>query len=60
MESECNCPYCGEAIALWLDEDGGNSQSYVEDCSVCCRPMQVHVHIDDSGEAFATVSRGDE
>jgi Cysteine-rich CPXCG len=60
MEAECFCPYCGEPIALWLDEDGGSSQSYVEDCSVCCRPLQVLVHVDESGQASADVMRGDD
>jgi hypothetical protein len=37
------CPYCGEAVDLDVDEGGGSSQSYVEDCPVCCRPWQVRV-----------------
>lgn len=60
MESECACPYCGELIGLWVDEDGGSSQAYVEDCSVCCRPMQVHVHMDEDGQIAASVSRLDD
>lgn len=59
MEAQCTCPYCGEAIDLWLDEDGGRSQTYVEDCSVCCRPMQVTVAVDTDGEASAFVTRTD-
>ena len=57
MEAQCSCPYCGEPIELWLDADGGHSQSYVEDCSVCCHPMQVSVTVDDDGEASAYVTR---
>ena len=34
------CPSCGEIIELWLDLSV-DSQTYIEDCSVCCRPMQV-------------------
>jgi hypothetical protein len=60
MEVECACPYCGESMALWIDADGGQSQNYVEDCAVCCRPIQVHVSIDSEGEPFAAVQRGDE
>ena len=60
MEAECSCPYCGEPIALWVDEDGGSAQTYVEDCSVCCRPMQVQVYVDAEGDAGASVSRLDE
>ena len=38
------CPYCGEPIELLLDVSEGD-QSYVEDCSVCCRPIEVSVQI---------------
>jgi hypothetical protein len=33
------CPHCGEAIDTWPDPGGGEQQQYVEDCSVCCRPI---------------------
>jgi hypothetical protein len=59
MDAECSCPYCGEPISLWLDEGGGSSQKYVEDCSICCRPMQVYVYVDENGEASASVERDD-
>jgi hypothetical protein len=57
MEIECACPYCGEPIALWVDEGGGHSQRYIEDCAVCCHPMTVSVAIDEDGEASAYVDR---
>ena len=60
MEAECTCPYCGEATALWVDEDGGRSQNYVEDCAVCCRPIQVHVAVDADGEVMVAAQRGDD
>jgi hypothetical protein len=41
------CPYCGESIELIID-DSVESQQYVEDCSVCCRPISVEVSVDDS------------
>jgi hypothetical protein len=33
------CPYCGAVIELELDGSMGD-QRYVEDCSVCCRPIE--------------------
>ena len=39
---QVDCPYCGEAIELVVDYSSG-AQEYVEDCSVCCRPMAVRV-----------------
>jgi hypothetical protein len=42
------CPYCGEAIELAVDTSVG-TQGYVEDCSVCCRPIEVRVTMDADG-----------
>jgi transcription elongation factor Elf1 len=34
------CPHCGERISMVLDLSVA-SQSYVEDCEVCCNPIEV-------------------
>jgi hypothetical protein len=59
MELETNCPYCGEPIILVVDEGGGANQSYIEDCEVCCRPMQVYLSRDDD-EYSIEVTRTDD
>ena len=59
MELETNCPYCGEPIILVVDEGGGTNQSYIEDCEVCCRPMQVYLSVDDD-EYSIEVTRTDD
>lgn len=41
-ESPILCPYCGEAVTVLVDGSAG-TQSYVEDCEVCCRPMVIDV-----------------
>jgi DNA replicative helicase MCM subunit Mcm2 (Cdc46/Mcm family) len=53
MQNEATyvCNSCGEEIVVPIDLSGGESQEYVEDCPVCCRPNVVHVEIDESGEA---------
>jgi hypothetical protein len=33
------CPYCWETISMLLDSSV--SASYVEDCEVCCNPIEV-------------------
>jgi hypothetical protein len=38
--SAVECPYCGEPVDTWPDPGGGESQEYIEDCSVCCRPIR--------------------
>jgi len=40
MEHFFRCPYCGEHISMVLDTSV-RSQTYIEDCEVCCRPIQV-------------------
>ena len=52
------CPYCGEMNEAVLDLSGGD-QSYIEDCSVCCRPIQFDLRTD--GQAWQLgVTREDE
>lgn len=38
------CPYCGAEISMLLDLWAG-SQSYIEDCEVCCNPIEVSVAV---------------
>ncbi len=37
-----DCPYCGESVEIVVEEHVGE-QSYVEDCQVCCRPINMKV-----------------
>jgi hypothetical protein len=55
-----SCPYCGEAVDLVIDEGGDSSQSYVEDCPVCCRPWQVDAIYDLEVGWSATLRNSDE
>jgi len=47
-ERNISCPYCGESIAVLVD-DSVPEQSYVEDCQVCCRPILLNVNADPDG-----------
>ena len=40
VEQSFNCPYCGAPITVLLDPSVP-AQTYVEDCEVCCNPMEV-------------------
>ncbi len=44
------CDACGEEIVIPIDPSAGESQEYVEDCPVCCRPSVIHVEFDPNGE----------
>lgn len=37
-----DCPFCWETISMLLDSSV-IKQSYVEDCEVCCNPIQISV-----------------
>jgi hypothetical protein len=44
------CDACGEEIVVPLDRSAGETQQYVEDCPVCCRPNVIRVEFFDDGE----------
>lgn len=57
---EVECPYCGAGFEAVVDLSAG-SQSYVEDCHVCCRPIEFVVEIDEHGElASLALAREDD
>lgn len=41
------CPYCWEEISMLIDHSVPH-QSYVEDCEVCCNPIQITVTVSDN------------
>lgn len=51
-EASYVCDACGEEIVIPVDLCEGTSQSYVEDCPVCCRANTIHVQVDDDGNAL--------
>ena len=52
IEHRDQCPYCGETISLLVDCSDGD-QSYIEDCQVCCRPIQVRLWATIDGQIDA-------
>jgi transcription elongation factor Elf1 len=46
MEHAFLCPYCGEEISMVLDTSV-RRQTYVEDCEVCCRPIEITYTVED-------------
>jgi hypothetical protein len=41
------CAFCGEENMTLVDLSQGMTQSYVEDCQVCCRPNLLNISIDE-------------
>ncbi|MBE2217787.1 MAG: CPXCG motif-containing cysteine-rich protein [Ignavibacteria bacterium] len=48
MEYFFTCPYCWQEISVLIDLSV-ESQSYVEDCEICCNPILIKYTI-QSGE----------
>lgn len=45
IESRYVCPHCAQASETAVDPSQGDSQRYVEDCQVCCRPLRLEVTV---------------
>jgi len=56
MDARFQCAGCGEWNETSVDESAGPSQSYVEDCQVCCRPNLLDIHFDPELDEFSIVA----
>jgi hypothetical protein len=54
-----DCPYCGEQFETEVDCSSG-SQDYIEDCQVCCRPIEFHLEVGPDGELASLTTRRDD
>jgi transcription elongation factor Elf1 len=46
MEHSFACPHCGEEISAVLDLSV-HKQTYIEDCEVCCKPIEISYTVSD-------------
>jgi len=53
IEVALQCPYCWERITLLVDASI-EMQEYIEDCEVCCRPIDFVVEVDEQDQAKVT------
>ena len=42
------CPYCGERFHTLVDASSGEA-TYIEDCQICCQPIEFALQIDSAG-----------
>lgn len=45
IEHIFQCPYCWEEISMLLDASV-NRQTYIEDCEICCNPIEISVYFE--------------
>jgi hypothetical protein len=52
------CPYCGESYETVADLSAG-SQRYIEDCAICCRPIEIALSVNADGALVEVAARSD-
>ena len=50
VETDVECPWCGEFYPASVDTSQGD-HTMIEDCTVCCRPMNIQIEC-NPGEVF--------
>jgi hypothetical protein len=59
LERDIYCPYCGESQTVLLDTSE-EEQTYIEDCQVCCRPIDFIVSVDNQGDVVVEIRHENE
>jgi transcription elongation factor Elf1 len=59
LERDIYCPYCGESQTVLIDTSE-SEQAYIEDCQVCCRPIDFIVSVDNQGDVAVDVRHENE
>lgn len=61
MECKVQCPHCREKFFITVLLADGDDQRFIWDCDVCCHPIDIHAHWDETHRRFSLlVSRGSE
>lgn len=56
LEHFFQCPYCWEQISVLLDPSVKEA-SFIEDCEVCCNPLEFNVTFNNATLISFTVSQ---
>ena len=58
-EVTIDCPYCGAQFSALIDYSAGECD-YIEDCAMCCQPIEFHLRERGDDRLQLSVTRGDE
>ncbi|NQZ88577.1 MAG: CPXCG motif-containing cysteine-rich protein [Colwellia sp.] len=58
-DESIGCPYCGETIKVLIDSSD-IEQQYIEDCQVCCKPINFLISESVNGDLTVNVYSEDE
>ena len=56
VEHFFSCPYCFEEISMVLDLSVEGRQTYIEDCEVCCQPIEISFEAENSALVYFEAS----
>jgi transcription elongation factor Elf1 len=56
MDTVVACPFCGEPTEISVDDEAGDD-TLVQDCDVCCHPIEVRTRVGVDGEVTVSVER---
>ena len=46
-EKFIDCPYCHQRVSILLDTGADGFNELVDDCEVCCRPIEITYKVED-------------
>jgi len=55
LPHDIQCPYCWENFEILVDGSVPH-QRYIEDCEICCRPIEFDVRVEAEGGITVTAS----
>lgn len=57
IETFFSCPHCWQEISMLLDP--AYSQTYIEDCEICCNPIELSVVFEEGElQSFEAIEIG--
>lgn len=60
IEKFFTCPYCFQRVSMLLDTSVSGEQTYIEDCEVCCNPIEITFYIQSAKIRNFTKSKAQE
>ena len=59
VEKIIECPYCAQSLNVLIDSSDIDQQ-YIEDCQVCCKPINFVISQSENSEILVNVFSDDE
>lgn len=56
-EKDITCPYCWETFSIYIEPSLEVGESYIEDCYICCRPIEIFIAHNSYDSVDIRVSR---